>query len=237
MSFNPEQALQLARETLDIEAAALTGLKSRLDARFAQAVQMMLQVRGRVVVTGMGKSGHVGSKIAATLATLHTFPDRLLVMWQPHGYGPIRQMKDQLIEMFARDLAAKDMLFMPEPAYFGGTVDKSMGSNVIAQGVTAQGKNAAALPDRAACGDKLVEMAQPLSSAKYVRMETFFDKAMAPEQRKGLGLGLAIVKRLSDMMAAPLLLGGLDKPNLRVLDDEPAETPHPADGQEATVQE
>jgi arabinose-5-phosphate isomerase len=72
MSFNPEQALQLARETLDIEAAALTGLKSRLDARFAQAVQMMLEVRGRVVVTGMGKSGHIGSKIAATLASTGT---------------------------------------------------------------------------------------------------------------------------------------------------------------------
>jgi len=72
MSFNPEQALQLARETLDIEAAALTGLKSRLDARFAQAVQMMLQVRGRVVVTGMGKSGHIGRKITATLASTGT---------------------------------------------------------------------------------------------------------------------------------------------------------------------
>lgn len=72
MSFNPEQALQLARETLDIEAAALTGLKSRLDMRFAQAVQMMLNVQGRVVVTGMGKSGHIGSKIAATLSSTGT---------------------------------------------------------------------------------------------------------------------------------------------------------------------
>ena len=72
MSFNPEQALQLAREPLDIEAAALVGLKSRLDARFTQAVQMMLNVKGRVVVTGMGKSGHIGSKIAATLASTGT---------------------------------------------------------------------------------------------------------------------------------------------------------------------
>ena len=51
MTFNPDQALQLARETLDIEAEALMGLKSRLDARFSQAVQMMLDVQGRVVVT------------------------------------------------------------------------------------------------------------------------------------------------------------------------------------------
>jgi len=72
MSFNPDQALQLARETLDIEAQALIGLKSRLDHRFSQAVQMMLNVKGRVVVTGMGKSGHIGSKIAATLASTGT---------------------------------------------------------------------------------------------------------------------------------------------------------------------
>ena len=72
MPYNPDQALQLARETLDIEAQALMGLKSRLDTRFSQAVEMMLNVKGRVVVTGMGKSGHIGSKIAATLASTGT---------------------------------------------------------------------------------------------------------------------------------------------------------------------
>ena len=72
MTFNPDQALQLARETLDIEAKALIGLKSRLDSRFSHAVHMMLNVQGRVVVTGMGKSGHIGSKIAATLASTGT---------------------------------------------------------------------------------------------------------------------------------------------------------------------
>jgi len=50
---------------------------------------------------------------------------------------------------------------MPEPAYFGGTVDRSMGSAVIAEGVTARGGTAFALPDRPACGDKLVDLAQP----------------------------------------------------------------------------
>jgi arabinose-5-phosphate isomerase len=72
MAFNSAQALQLARDTLDIEAQALLGLKSRLDDRFAQAVQMMLHVQGRVVVTGMGKSGHIGRKIAATLSSTGT---------------------------------------------------------------------------------------------------------------------------------------------------------------------
>jgi arabinose-5-phosphate isomerase len=72
MAFNTAQALQLARDTLDIEAQALLGLKTRLDDRFVKALQMMLDVQGRVVVTGMGKSGHIGRKIAATLASTGT---------------------------------------------------------------------------------------------------------------------------------------------------------------------
>ena len=70
--FDADQALRLARETFDIEAAALRGLGQRLDVRFAQAVQQMLQTPGRIVVMGMGKSGHVGRKIAATLASTGT---------------------------------------------------------------------------------------------------------------------------------------------------------------------
>ena len=67
-----ERALHLAHETFDIEAAAILGLKTRVTGAFAQAVALMLQVRGRVVVMGIGKSGHVGRKIAATLASTGT---------------------------------------------------------------------------------------------------------------------------------------------------------------------
>ena len=72
MLANTAQTLQLARETLDIEASALLQLKARLDDRFVNAVNMVLGVKGRVVVTGMGKSGHIGRKIAATLASTGT---------------------------------------------------------------------------------------------------------------------------------------------------------------------
>ncbi|WP_027994591.1 KpsF/GutQ family sugar-phosphate isomerase [Simplicispira psychrophila] len=70
--FDADQALRLARETFAIEAAALLRLGQCLDARFAQAVEKILQIPGRVVVMGMGKSGHVGRKIAATLASTGT---------------------------------------------------------------------------------------------------------------------------------------------------------------------
>ena len=67
-----QRAIALAHETFDIEAAAVLGLKSRVGATFAQAVEMVLAIQGRVVVMGMGKSGHIGRKIAATLASTGT---------------------------------------------------------------------------------------------------------------------------------------------------------------------
>jgi arabinose-5-phosphate isomerase len=71
-AFEPAQVIRLAQETLDIEAAAVLGLKRHLGAAFIGAVKMMLAVTGRVVVMGMGKSGHIGRKIAATLASTGT---------------------------------------------------------------------------------------------------------------------------------------------------------------------
>jgi len=71
-AFNAQRALDLAARTFDIEARALLGLKSRQGDAFVRCVQAMLECRGRVVVMGMGKSGHVGRKIAATLASTGT---------------------------------------------------------------------------------------------------------------------------------------------------------------------
>jgi arabinose-5-phosphate isomerase len=70
--FDAQRALQLARRTFEIEAQALLGLRARQGESFALAVKAMLACRGRVVVMGMGKSGHVGRKIAATLASTGT---------------------------------------------------------------------------------------------------------------------------------------------------------------------
>jgi arabinose-5-phosphate isomerase len=70
--FDTEQVLSLARKTFEIEAAAVQGLAGRVGPEFAEAVKLMLACRGRVVVMGMGKSGHIGRKIAATLASTGT---------------------------------------------------------------------------------------------------------------------------------------------------------------------
>lgn len=69
---NSERAQQLARETLAIEANAVAALADRIGPDFAEAVQLMFACKGRVVVMGMGKSGHIGRKITATLASTGT---------------------------------------------------------------------------------------------------------------------------------------------------------------------
>ena len=65
-------AIAAAREVLTIEARAITDLIPRVDASFEQAIQIILQCRGRVVVSGIGKSGHIARKIASTLASTGT---------------------------------------------------------------------------------------------------------------------------------------------------------------------
>ena len=72
MPLDNAELLELARETLDIEARALSRMSSRLDDNFAAACRLCIATPGRVVVTGMGKSGHISSKIAATLASTGT---------------------------------------------------------------------------------------------------------------------------------------------------------------------
>jgi UDP-N-acetylmuramate--alanine ligase len=112
-------------------------------------------------ITVIDDFAHNPDKISATLETMHAFPGRLLLMFQPHGYGPIRLMKDALVDCFANGLHRDDVLLMPEPVYFGGTVDRSVGSRDIIAEIERRGRNALALPDRGACGDHLVKLAKP----------------------------------------------------------------------------
>jgi UDP-N-acetylmuramate--alanine ligase len=112
-------------------------------------------------ITVIDDFAHNPDKIAATLETMHAFPGRLLLMFQPHGYGPLRLMRHALVDCFADGMRDEDVLVMPEPVYFGGTVDRSVGSREIAGEIERRGRKAFALADRSACGNRLVGLAQP----------------------------------------------------------------------------
>ncbi|WP_295489679.1 Mur ligase family protein [Sphingorhabdus sp. EL138] len=112
-------------------------------------------------ITVIDDFGHNPDKIAATLATLKAFPGRIIAFFQPHGYGPIRVMGAELAGVFADMLGADDHLLLCGPVYFGGTVDKSIGSQSITEVVTAAGRNAEYIPSREECGNRIVALARP----------------------------------------------------------------------------
>ena len=73
-------------------------------------------------ITVIDDFAHNPDKISATLQTMHAFPGRLLLMFQPHGYGPIRLMRNALVDCFASGLHDEDILVADRAVYFGGTV-------------------------------------------------------------------------------------------------------------------
>ena len=134
----------------------------------ADALESFVGLRRRFEIVGTRNGitviddfGHNPDKIAATLSTLHAFPGRLIVFFQPHGYGPLRQMGDALIESFAANLAPEDRLILCDPVYFGGTTDRSVGSAEIVAGVVSKERKAEHIAARQACGVRLAELAEP----------------------------------------------------------------------------
>jgi UDP-N-acetylmuramate--alanine ligase len=130
-------------------------------ARF-EGLRRRLEVIGEAGgVTVIDDFAHNPDKIAATLATMRAQPGRLLIMFQPHGYGPLAKMGEPLAESLAGGMAPDDRLYLPDPVYQGGTVDKVRGSDWLADAVREQGKQAEHIAERAQIGDALIAEARP----------------------------------------------------------------------------
>lgn len=112
-------------------------------------------------ITVIDDFGHNPEKCAATLRTLKSSPGRVIAFFQPHGYGPLRQMGDELAETFANELDPGDITIMCNPVYFGGTVDRSEGSERIVGLIGKHGGSAEHIASREDCGNRIVNIAKP----------------------------------------------------------------------------
>jgi UDP-N-acetylmuramate--alanine ligase len=112
-------------------------------------------------VTVIDDFGHNPEKVAATLATLRAHPGRVIALFQPHGYGPLRQMGAELAGVLATRLTSDDLVILTDPVYFGGTVDRSAGSGRIVALINAAGGHARHIPARADAGAAIIAMARP----------------------------------------------------------------------------
>ena len=112
-------------------------------------------------VTVIDDFGHNPEKCRATLRTLKAHPGRVIAFFQPHGYGPLRQMGHELAQTFARELGPDDLTILCDPVYFGGTVDRSEGSERIVRLIEHAGGRAEYIPGRDDCGKRIAELARP----------------------------------------------------------------------------
>jgi UDP-N-acetylmuramate--alanine ligase len=112
-------------------------------------------------VTVIDDFAHNPDKVAATLAAVATQPGRALIFFQPHGYGPLRQMGKELAASFAQGMRDDDRLWVCDPVYFGGTVDRSVGSETLVADIVDAGAAATHIPTREACGNAMRAEARP----------------------------------------------------------------------------
>mgnify|MGYP003113987483 FL=1 len=166
LMFNLPGRHNLANALAAIAAAAAAGIP------VANAVAALAGFEGlarRFDIVGTSPSantviddfGHNPEKCAATLRTLKAHPGRVLAFFQPHGYGPLRQMGEELAQTFAHELGDEDRVILCDPVYFGGSVDRSEGSERIVRLIEQAGGHAEHIPERTAVGDRLAELAQP----------------------------------------------------------------------------
>jgi UDP-N-acetylmuramate--alanine ligase len=149
MALGAAVASGIALEDAAQALAGFTGLRRRLE--------LVGTSQG---VTVIDDFGHNPDKISATLDTLLAFPGRLLVFFQPHGFGPLKLIGEELAEVFAAKLGAAHQLALTDPVYFGGTVDKSRGGEWLADQVCARGSTAHFFDSRDAVGDWLASTAR-----------------------------------------------------------------------------
>jgi UDP-N-acetylmuramate--alanine ligase len=167
-------ALHLAmpgRHNLSNALAAIAGAAAA-DVSVAEAVAALASFEGLARrfdvigtspggVTVIDDFGHNPEKCRATLRTLKAHPGRVIAFFQPHGYGPLRQMGHELARTFADELGPEDVTLMCDPVYFGGTVDRTEGSERIVALIEEHGGRAEYIPTRADCGQRILELAAP----------------------------------------------------------------------------
>jgi len=106
--------------------------------------------------------GHNPDKIAATLEAARAFlRGRLLLYFQPHGFGPLRAMRAELVAAFAGGMTGDDVLILSDPAYYGGTVERVVTSADIVADVAALGRSAEHVAERSEAGRRLAALARP----------------------------------------------------------------------------
>lgn len=128
--------------------ASFSGLKRRFDIVGKSAKNIMV----------IDDFGHNPEKCRATLKTLKTSAGRIIAFFQPHGFGPLKQMGNELADAFTDELDADDIVIMCDPLFLGGSVDRTTGTEPVIKRISEKNRNSYFLPKRKDCGEKIMEL-------------------------------------------------------------------------------
>jgi UDP-N-acetylmuramate--alanine ligase len=147
-----------------LAAIAVAQTEGVSDIEIKKALKTFKGIKRRMEVVGetngikvIDDYAHNPRKIQAAIDTVRLMSERLIVVFQPHGYAPTEFMREELISAFAGKLLPTDTLFMPEVFYAGGTAKKRISSNEIILELKNRGINAFFVPER---GDIVAEVKQ-----------------------------------------------------------------------------
>ena len=157
-----------AFNVLNAAAAILTTSLLGVDKfEAAEILQQFSGTKRRLDVIGVKKGitviddfAHNPDKVKASLSALEEYEGRIIVMFQPHGFSPMRMMGKQIIESFAKTFKKEDILFMPEIFYSGGSVNKDISSKDLIEYAKSLGLNAHFFENREQIKNEIVKMAQ-----------------------------------------------------------------------------
>lgn len=153
--YNALAALAIAKAA-DIDlTTAIEGL-----AQFTGIARRLQTIGSKNDIAIIDDFGHNPDKIAASLRTLKEFSGRLIVMFQPHGFAPLRLMGDEIIASFKAYMDSQDILIMPEVYYAGGTVNRSVTAKHIIARAQEEGLNAHWMENRDDCKNLILQNAR-----------------------------------------------------------------------------
>jgi len=154
-----------------LAAIAVAQTEGIPDAEIKQALKTFKGTRRRMEVVGEANGikviddyAHNPKKIQAAIDTVRLISERLIVVFQPHGFGPTEFMRDELISAFAGKLLPTDTLLMPEIYYAGGTAEKRISSNDIIKELKSRGINAVFVSEREDIVTEVKKRATPRDS-------------------------------------------------------------------------
>ncbi len=134
----------------------------------AMALQEFTGTKRRLEIIGMNEGitviddfAHNPSKVAASMSALRDYPGRLLIMFQPHGFAPMRMMGKEIMQSFAKTMQIGDRLFIPEIYYAGGTVNRDVSSKDLVDYAVSLGVAAEFYQTREEIKVRLIELAEP----------------------------------------------------------------------------